>query len=39
MALNLKVGMSWGKVWLGLPFRFAALLFVLVSVIVLSVKL
>jgi hypothetical protein len=39
MALAFRVGMSWGKVWLGLPFGFAALLFALVSFIVFSVKL
>ncbi|KAM0349700.1 hypothetical protein ACHAPU_003529 [Fusarium lateritium] len=39
MALAFRVGMSWGQVWLGLPFGFAALLFALVSVIVFSVKL
>ncbi|SPJ87783.1 uncharacterized protein FTOL_12252 [Fusarium torulosum] len=38
MAFAFRVGMSWGKVWLGLPFGFAALLFALVSVIVFSVK-
>jgi hypothetical protein len=38
MALAFRVGMSWGQVWLGLPFGFAALLFALVSIIVFSVK-
>ncbi|EXL98561.1 major facilitator superfamily domain-containing protein [Fusarium oxysporum II5] len=39
MALAFHVGMSWGQVWLGLPFGFAAVLFALVSTIVFSVKI
>ncbi|RBQ71532.1 hypothetical protein FVER53590_03151 [Fusarium verticillioides] len=39
MALAFRVGMSWGQVWLGLPFGFAAFLFALVSTIVFSVKI
>lgn len=39
MALAFRVGMSWGKVWLGLPFGFSDLLLVLVSIIVFSVEL
>ncbi|KAL5623553.1 hypothetical protein FOBRF1_002803 [Fusarium oxysporum] len=39
MALAFRVGMSWGQVWLGLPFGFAAVLFALVSTIVFSVKI
>jgi hypothetical protein len=39
MALAFHVGMSWGQVWLGLPFGFAAVLFALVSTIVFSVNI
>ncbi|KAF5542234.1 hypothetical protein FMEXI_7569 [Fusarium mexicanum] len=39
MALAFRVGMSWGQVWLGLPFGFAAFLFALVSIIVFGVKI
>ncbi|KAF4343720.1 major facilitator superfamily transporter [Fusarium beomiforme] len=38
MALAFRLGMSWGQVWLGLPFGLAALLFAFVSIILFSVK-
>ncbi|KAF4957186.1 hypothetical protein FGADI_3251 [Fusarium gaditjirri] len=39
MALAFRLGMSWGQVWLGLPFGFAAFLFTLVATVVFSVKI
>lgn len=38
MAWAFRVGISWGRAWLGLPFAVAAFLFASVSVLVFRVK-
>ncbi|KAK3191539.1 hypothetical protein K4F52_002354 [Lecanicillium sp. MT-2017a] len=39
MAWAFRVGISWGRAWLGLPFAVAAFLFASVSVLVFRVKI
>jgi len=38
MAWAFRLGMGWGKSWLGLPFGLASFLFALVSVVVFRIK-
>ena len=39
MAWAFRLGMDWGRAWLGLPFGFATVLFAIVAVVVLSTRL